>query len=159
MLGSERHALFIRDWYVLMQSNQYWDEEPPKGWKRIGSGISRTAFLGPDGAVYKVEQYYDPENFQSNAGEAETLRNHLLTRLPLGCRLPRYTYYELDGRGVMVMEYFEKLVTKVPNGTLERSRYTNLARELMRILRLEDLYGSNLAVDHDGTLVPIDLGC
>lgn len=168
MLGNEENARFIRDWYVEArggESNSWrrWEDEP-EGWTYLNHGVSRAAYLGPDGVVYKVQHYYgrDASYYlgQSNSGEAETLRKHFLTKLPKGCRLPRFTYYELDGRGVMVMEYFRKLFNQVITSHKEYGKYASPLDDLRRTLRLEDLYGANLAVDTERELlVPIDLGC
>lgn len=168
MLGNEENARFIRDWYQEARGGERlpwrrWEDEP-EGWTYLNHGVSRAAYLGPDGVVYKVQHYYGgDENYylgQSNSGEADTLRKHFLTKLPRGCRLPRFTYYELDGRGVMVMEYFKKLLNQVPHSSPERSVLESPLRALRAVLRLEDLYGVNLAVDTERELlVPIDLGC
>jgi hypothetical protein len=77
----------------------------PEGWKRIGGGCFRSAWLSPDGVIYKVEHAYGSYG-QSNSEEYENV-----VRILTGNKshpyvsIPRVTYYALDGRGVIAMEY------------------------------------------------------
>lgn len=159
--GNERNARFIRDWYVLMAEHCRTGEKPPQEWRRLGSGCYRAAFLHePSGVVYKVEHRYGSGYTQSNKGEAESFRRFLLTKLPHGCRLPRWEFYELDGRGVMVMEKFDKLLHEFGKYTANGSKYWDAqSRFSSAFPDLWDLHGRNIAVDEEtGQIVPIDLG-
>lgn len=160
--GNETDARFIRDWYVLMaEHRREYQEQPPSGWSKLGSGCYRAAFLNTmSGLVYKVEHRYGNGYGQSNQGEAETFRRFMLRKLPKGCRLPRWAHYELDGRGVMVMEHFEKLLHDYSMYSEEGAPYWNAQNKFSSSFPdLWDLHGSNIAVDEETrTIVPIDLG-
>lgn len=166
MLGNAGEARFIRDWYIHNLSDKNGDRwtydgpHAPEGWEKLGSGCSRAAFLSPSGVVYKVQHNYDGYIGQSNSGEASTLRRYFLKKMPRGCRLPRYTYYDLDGRSVMAMERFSKLLSNYSRYGGDGERYWNaLSRLQDAMLDLYDLHGANLAVDEENKLlVPIDLG-
>lgn len=166
MIGNAQEAEFIRDWYVKDQEKprEERSEGAPEGWERLGSGCYRVAFLGPSGAVYKVQQRY-PKHLndyygQSNAGEAATLRRLMFRKLPRGCRFPRYQLFELDGRTVIAMEKFDKLLKDYSSYSDEGRLYYDLQRHLVSALsELWDFHGGNLAVDEaNKQLVPIDLG-
>lgn len=160
MIGNEAEAKFIRDWYASKGQWSQRDDTPPVGWERLGSGCYRAAFLSPTGVVYKVQHNYDHSS-QSNAGEAETLRRYWLTRMPKGCRLPRWSLYELDGKEVMAMERFTKLLNEFSLFSAEGSKYWSLRSALENVISDQwDFHGGNLAVDEEAELlVPIDLGC
>jgi len=81
----------------------------PDGWTRIGSGAYRVAFLSPDGVIYKVEHSYNGVSWgQSNRGEYENILRMIRQNVRHDfCRLPKSTYFQLDGRGVMAMEYID----------------------------------------------------
>lgn len=80
----------------------------PEGWTRVGSGAYRTAYLSPGGVIYKVEHNYATGAGwgQSNRGEYENILRMVRENARHEfCRLPKSTYFQLDGRGVMAMEY------------------------------------------------------
>lgn len=152
MLGNETDARFIRDWYL--HKGCYLDA--PKGWTRLGSGCYRTAFLSPDGVVYKVQQNY-AYSYQTNKGEVEVIRRYWLRKLPRGCRFPRYQFFELDGKGVTAMERLPKLLKDFSRYE-ENSPWTLLDRLQEALVDVYDLHGANIGVDEVGMLVPIDMG-
>lgn len=88
------------------------DDEPnysllPKGWKFLGKGSYRWAFLAPDGVVYKVDR-----KRQSDAGNDGEARNFTRItakgRMPAQVYIPAWTLYEFgDDRYVMAMEKVE----------------------------------------------------
>lgn len=164
MLGNEADARFIRDWYVEEREKREWDQrDAPKGWTRLGAGCYRTVFLSPDGVVYKVQQHYaKPGGYegQSNKTEVANLRKYWLKKMPEGCRLPRWGFFELDGRGVVAMELLGKTLSQVSQYSDEGSRYWTALGRLQGVMRdMYDLHGGNLAVDEENQkLVPIDMG-
>jgi hypothetical protein len=89
-----------------------------------------------------------------------TLRLHWLTRMPKGCRLPRYRLIELgDGKNVMAMERFNRTLAEIDRYSVQGILYWSLRDELQNALRLWDLHRHNLAIDEENNLlVPIDLG-
>lgn len=72
----------------------------PEGWQYLGAGISRIAFRGPDGLVYKT---CGGDDWQSKheALMAEKLRND--PTLPLWCYIPEVHY---DERHAVVVTEF-----------------------------------------------------
>lgn len=170
MVGNARDAQFIRDWCLNDRERDVYgyvlnEQGAPEGWTHLGSGCYRDVYASPDGVAYKVEQYYSDrgeyDGHQSNKSEADNLKRLYLTcRMPEGTRLPRFTFYALDGRGVMAME----LLT---GGTLNRfnrfdgegERYWKLRSKLLNALGIEDLHGGNVMVDAETKeVVPVDLG-
>lgn len=165
MLGNEEDARFIRDWHFGGRRDDWGNPvgELPEGWGRLGSGSYRIAYLSPDGVVYKVQQRYAlPGEYegQSNKSEAENLRRFWLIKMPPGCRLPRFQFFELDGKGVMAMERLGRTLSQYSQWDEKGSNYWALRNKLYRTLTgVCDLHGGNLAVDEErDLLVPIDLG-
>lgn len=163
MLGNAEEAQFIRDWYIELRADpdRRYDHTSPEGWRRLGAGCYRTVFLAPSGVVYKVEQYYNDNPWsQSNKSEDAKLRKYRFRKMPQGCRLPRWSFYELDGRGVMAMERFDKLLRSYGRYTEEGAKYYQaLSRLTDRLVETGDWHSANLAVDTENELlVPIDLG-
>lgn len=124
MIGNAVDAEFIRD-FVMSRVRQDWQNQmqmweygefcgpigpdpTPEGWRYLNKGAYRSAWLSPTGVVYKVEHKYDSYNSQSNYGEYQNvLRILTQTRIPEKLRIPRFTYYTLDGRGVSAMEFVD----------------------------------------------------
>lgn len=164
MIGNAEDARFIRDWSLRRYKDDPYgyDSAPsaPEGWKRLGKGCYRIAYLSPDGVVYKVEHDYGGAGWpQSNRGEDKNLRRYRFTKMPEGCRLPRWQYFELDGKGVMAMEKFDTLLWQF--GRYEEGNgkyYVALRRLSLLMIDIGDFHAANLAVDPNGLLVPIDMG-
>lgn len=161
MIGNADDARFICDWYIgQLSTHDRYDVGAPKGWVRLGSGCYRAAFVSPDGVVYKVQHRRDAGAY-GNAGEAQNLRRYWLTKMPKGCRLPRYRLFELGGEEtVIAMERFSKLLTDVSRYQSPGDRYWALKSALENVMYdLYDLHGRNVAIDEENNLlVPIDLG-
>lgn len=162
MIGNETEARFIHEWYRAWQNREDRWGNPgplaPEGWKRLGSGCYRIAFLAPSGTVYKVQG--SPSSFQSNVSEAYTLRRYMFQKLPKGCRFPRYQLFMVkEGEGVMAMERMTSLLREYSQHREEHRRVRNLKRDLAEALHdLWDLHDDNVGVAEDGAVVPIDLG-
>lgn len=159
-LGSEENAEFIRDWFVLMRKHGRDTCTPPEGFKRLGSGAYRVAYLSePENVVYKVEWCYGRSFDQSNQEEYLNLRSMMLRKLPDTVRFPKYHLWELDGRTVAAVEYLPNLLDQYGrwNGG---QKYWGAKRDLCRTFPdLWDSHGANIAVDEEaGKIVPIDLG-
>lgn len=163
MIGNAEDARFIRDWSLQRYKDDPYDYIPgpsaPEGWKRLGKGCFRIAYLSPDGVVYKVERHYGDGWSQSNRGEDKNLRRYRFTKMPEGCRLPRWQYFELDGKGVMAMERFDKLLRQFSRYEGGNGKYYAALSRLSRLMiDIGDFHDANLAVDPNGLLVPIDMG-
>lgn len=158
-LGSEENAEFIRDWFVLMHKHDRDTYNPPKGFKRLGSGAYRVAYLSEvENVVYKVEWRYSQSYGQSNEEEYLNLRSMMLRKLPDTVRFPKYHLWELDGRTVAAVEYLPNLLDTY--GRERGAKYWDAKRDLCRTFPdLWDSHGANIAVDEKaGKIVPIDLG-
>ena len=163
MIGNESDALYIRDWYMNDYSERY-KRDPQgvdlaEGWKEIGLGCFRAAFLSPDDLIYKVQHGYS-EGRGDNLKEWETWKRLYCTwKLPKGARLPRMGYYNLDGRGVVVAEYLPLLLRHAWRSD-EYEQYRRTRAAIERACKLSDMHEANLAIDEENKLlVPIDLGC
>lgn len=162
MIGNETEARFIHEWYRTRQGQEGWYDNPgplaPKGWSRLGSGCYRIAFLAPSGTVYKVQN--SRNSFQSNLGEAATLRKFMFRKLPKGCRFPRYQLFMVgEDEGVMAMERMTSLLREYSHYKAEHKRVRELRGALVDTLHdLWDLHDGNVGVAEDGAVVPIDLG-
>lgn len=160
-IGHEYEAGFIRDWLRLTSKYSRHEDAAPGGFKRLGSGCYRVAFLSEESkVVYKVQHSAD-ERYQSNRGEYLNLRSMMLRKLPKEIRFPRYYLWELEGRGdeVAAMEYLPKLLDSFGNFG-GGGKYWAARNGLCRIFPdLWDSHGANIAVDEEsGQIVPIDLG-
>ncbi len=160
MLGNESDARLIFEWKESQFLNGY--SPAPRGWAYLGQGSFRSAYLSPDGVVYKVE--HAPGGFygQSNYGEMLNLRRYWLTKMPKGCRLPRWGWYPIGNRttGVIAMEHFDTLLRSFSRYDANGAKYWDRLVDLQEALYdMYDLYGTNIAVDVKGdAVVPIDLG-
>jgi hypothetical protein len=127
-----------------------WRRNIPNGWKELGSGCFRTAFLAPDGIVYKVEArggHYNPIEYQVFLAFAD--------KMPEGVSLSPCFFY---GNGVLAME----LAT---GDETEWGLPTELRQEIIRITRdndidglgaIRDLHGGNCRRNADGSWTLID---
>lgn len=160
MIGNPGYATYIRDWYVEEYAKPWGQREDcPEGWRLLGGGLFRKAFLSPDGVVYKVQHNYKYSG-QTNEGEWETFkRMRLECRMPKGVRLPRMYYHALDGRGVIAMEKMGRLLREFSVYSEEGSSLWTRRAELCEITGMWDLHGENLALDETTSeLVIIDWG-
>lgn len=77
----------------------------PAGWKEIGSGEYRTAYLSPTGVVYKIERGFRKN--QSNRGEYERILELRYDKIlaGYGAYIPKAWLYECGRTDVIAMEY------------------------------------------------------
>jgi hypothetical protein len=132
--------------------------DAPEGWTKLGSGSSRTAFLGPDGLVYKVSGRGDSYQNRAEANAVWTWRKR--TDLPEWCIIPR-AYYHAETE-VTVMEYFEGTQPQCGQyagcqcGQAVCWKYRR--REIAK-LGWCDEQRANALLTASGHVVIIDLGC
>lgn len=153
----------------------------PVGWRLIGEGSYRWAFVGPDGFVYKV----DKRKAGSGSGNMEEAANfERITRqgrLPERVYIPDWTLYEFtDERRVLVME---KVETDLKFGYCDTTyggacgcsdlNMSNVFADMLSIYKgcwsewmdevasrvsLWDLHEDNLFPQSDGRVALIDAG-
>lgn len=81
--------------------NQVPHPYPEKGWRRIGAGSTRTAYLSPARVVYKVGDDYINQIEAKRARLARSSKK----LADLGVKVPRTRLHHVQGRSVMAMEY------------------------------------------------------
>lgn len=102
MIGNQTYAEAIADLPLDVEEcfddmTGKWIAPLPSGFKHLGTGGFRSAFLGPDGVVYKREWGC---SYEMNQAEAETYEARCLS-VPEGLRLAECYLYDT----VLAMEY------------------------------------------------------
>lgn len=126
-------------------------ENPPEGWRFLGQGWSRYAFLGPDGVVYKVCRKTDGsgsnrygESLLMNRSEARRYKEMADKVAIHGYRLaPCRLIYS----SVLAMEYIPE-----PDKKLHYS----VMSKITRLTGVSDLHSTNVWADPDGVPTLID---
>lgn len=162
MLGNAKDAEFIHNWY---HETLYGRGGAPEGWKHLGSGSFRSAYLSPDGVVYKVQQNIGPYcGYQTNEGEYEKWRSlYFGCKMPEYSRLPKLGYFPIkEGVGVIAIERFSKPYRRLESFEDENGTplyWSDVASDISSRCQVGDLYGNNLFIDDENNLlVPTDLG-
>lgn len=159
-IGNEHDAQTIYFW-VASQRQKYdkprcaYQAEAPLGWEYIGSGSFRSVWRSPEGVAYKVE--HNNGDFCQSAEEIENLKLAWRKGAPEGCRLPKFDEFRVDGEVVVAIELIEGNTLYDYEGPEKDDLYERLSQCEMRF-HLGDLHDENVVVDHDGFLVPVDLG-
>jgi len=102
MIGNKADAALAANFIVTFDEDT-WDEiveGMPEGWKFLGSGCSREAFLSPDGVVYKREPHTAGMVSTNNANEYAFYKSNSETIA--GFRLAACYLWE---NNVLAMEY------------------------------------------------------
>lgn len=127
----------------------------PFGWKLLGEGCFRKAYLSPSGVVYKLQRRY-PNRFQTNVDEYNAIVRILIDSRPVsGVRLAKSTLYMLsDGMPVMAMEYINsdwKDILEIDYNPLKRAEFE---------WRLEDMHDDNFFyIPEQKEFVLTDVAC
>lgn len=163
MIGNEKDALLIHNWWHGHRDSY---RNPPEGWQYLGGGSFRTAYLSPDGVVYKIQKDLSGGRYQTNYGEYETWKRlYFGCKMPKHSRLPKLSYYAVPGQhnvGVIAIErlrrnpaYYER-VNKTGESYL---CWSDVASAVASACRVGDLHGDNIFLDEENNLlVPTDLG-
>jgi hypothetical protein len=167
-LGNSVVAKFIYNFHLNDEDAQQGCESAPEGWKYLGDGCTRTAYLSPGGVVYKVGESHT--NLQE-ARAARRLRNKKsladqLVFIPKA-RNWRVGYECGSSQYVIAMEYI--------NGkhTVCRASYTecncrtfgapymcySLLMDWLSEQGLHDMFSGNVLHTADNKFYIIDLGC
>ena len=103
MIGTQEEAETA--WLIHDEYQKNWrNHEMPEGWRTLGSGMFRTAYLSPSGVVYKVENVCHDSN-RDEAYRYEQVK-HLNGTLPF--RFAECEFMLSEGRyTVLAMEYVQ----------------------------------------------------
>jgi hypothetical protein len=131
--------------------------DAPEGWRKLGSGSSRVAFLGPDNIVYKVCGFED--TIQSRSESAVVWQWRKRTDLPEWCIIPR-AYFHEETR-VEAMEYFEGSQPRCERWHCECGQEECWRLRLGELSRMgwHDMQCVNALLTPEGKIVLIDMGC
>lgn len=176
ILGNSQDARLIYSWVHESKKDPYamgrGSQGAPEGWKFLGYGSFRSAWLSPDGVVYKVEHYYPtyggPDFTSDNSKE---YRNWLLWRkceLPARVRLPEVTLYENGGKPVIAMECVRGDVLRKWRGVdiYNPNSWSTAFKFYQKLMHaaedaldgMSDMHDENCMVDDEtGELVIVDL--
>lgn len=98
MIGTQDNAEVA----VLLCDTTYGDKMP-NGWEILGSGIDRTAYLGPDTVVYKITHRLT--RYEANEREFDACRILGSSPAPEGFGVPKASLFTVDDTKVIAMEF------------------------------------------------------
>jgi len=135
----------------------------PRGWKKLGEGASRSAYLSPLGVVYKINKPHLDEDY--NLSEVFNFKRFKSSkkRLPTGWRIAKINLYSFKHEGdtinVVAMQYIQGRHEVLCSYEQEESFYKNSgALRAWKVLELNDVHEGNFVITPEGTKVIIDLG-
>lgn len=130
----------------------------PEGWEYIDRGSFRSVWLSPEGVAYKVDHVADRWSGQCQ-NEVRLLGEAWTKGTIEGCRLPKFSEYKIsDDETVVAIELIRGELLGSYYGSPTYRKYCGLMQDLERWYRLDDMHDSNVMIDEDGLLVPIDFG-
>lgn len=137
-----KHELHYRHMWVSSYKVVINEEIIPEGWKYLASGVSRDAYLGPDGVVYK----FPKRDWGSEAcqNEYRIWQEKRAKAKAQGVHLARCFWHE--AHKVLAMEYCPKARDYDHN-----SDYAKISG-----LGLYDIHNQNVWIDSRGRLVMVD---
>jgi len=171
-IGSIEHASTLANYKFPKRrtydwaGKSFWEEQPekrsPRGFKFLGAGWSRNAFLGPDGFVYKKPKQYDGEGgtikygIACNKSEAERFRVMSDSLKEAGYDKVRLAKCRLfKSVNVLAMEYVQGIKEDWNWTEMNKLNQSHGINGLYR-LGLDDLHTGNAFLDSNGVLVIID---
>lgn len=133
-------------------------KEAPLGWKFIASGSARSVWRSPEGVAYKV--VHDARWGSQNTSEVDHLKEAWSRKVPEGCRLPKFSSFDVGDELVVVMEAVNgprlyDYVTEYGNSEDDYYDRMNLCETRFGLI---DMHDENVVIDEDGLLVPVDFG-
>ena len=140
MIGNAEHAATIATMPLAEDEFADWIGPVPDGFRYLGSGAYRHAFLGPDNVVYKRDVHDYTEDEGGNLSEWATYCDESKV-LPEGVRLAVTALYGT----IIAMEYIPTKSPMLPAET--RHKIINMG--------VWDCYGNNVRVK-DGMVVLTD---
>jgi hypothetical protein len=163
-IGSRKNATLICNFFHDNSATK--EDIVPSGWKYIGAGITRSAYLGPDGFVYKVAHAWD----YWNINEARAMRNFRTDPFlaSIDVTTPRATLWTVEGGKVLALDYIDKAgEVECDYNYLDREKApcscgaSPCYGELMQTLYeygIADMFPENIHLAADGKYYLIDLG-
>ena len=161
MLGRREHAQTIYDFHVSGK------RKPPDGFRHIGSGGTRSAYLGPDGVVYKVGDSWCNQN-EANSSQWLRRRKSLKDQ-EIHIAETRAIYLPDEKEVVNAQQYVEALGPKVYCRSIYNRKCNcrkfgtpricfGLVYEILEDHGIEDMYYGNIIYAIDKKFYIIDLG-
>lgn len=136
---------------VIFDNRNNWEYDLPEGWTYLGTGVSREAFRGPDGNVYKIGQ--------SSVNETEaTLSNWLRVNRPMpGVIWPTYEIHDFGSmRNVSETQFFAEDMS-IDYGCWDKPTRRNWFINWLARNGLTDSHGGNVW-SYRSHMVCIDMG-
>jgi hypothetical protein len=110
-IGSESEATEILAAFRSKENAEKWyaDMTLPNGWRYLGHGMYRCAFLSPSGVVYKIETGNRISRLQNNMTEYERILELRFSDVVEKARviIPKAWLYSVGKRNVLAMEYMD----------------------------------------------------
>ena len=163
MIGNRGYAMYIREWAREEQrvkgSTYCLPREAPAGWKYIGQGCYRAAYLSPDNVVYKIQITPGRWSGQSNADEYRRWwQLRIRYREAEGMRWPLMAHFKIgEDDDVNAMDYVGVTLSRYDGPDYDK--HLDTARRCQWHMQLRDAHNGNFAIDEERKLlVPIDLG-
>lgn len=182
-IGSKKLAKFILNWHRDIGC-YWWDdgidseiEDSAPGWTFLGAGMYRTAYLGPDGYVYKVDSFRWTKNsgpeynwiFGENAGEWQNYKKLAsVAETKTRVRFAKSYFWSFGERGVMCQElvdvsnpwtghtYPDYVCMCDQNPYYTGECFEDLADQASSRLDIGDFHSGNVYPQEDGTLMACD---
>ena len=133
----------------------------PKGWKFVGQGAYRWAYLAPDGVVYKVQHYSEGDTLTENEEEFANFKRaakQIILDSMGTCRLaPCYLWAD----NVLAMEYVPmgEYAMEESDDPFSPDAFTIRAQRLWGYFTRHDIFDAaakNLWFDAKGVLTMVD---
>ena len=163
-IGNEDEARQILYWvrasprdYDYARPQCVTQEEAPEGWEYVGTGSFRSVWLSPTGVAYKVE--HGSKYSHQSEEEATNLNRAWSKGAPEGCRLPKWQRFVVDeDETIIAIELIRGVTLYEYSGDIPHDELYDRLSRCETHFKLYDLHDSNVIIDEDGYLVPVDLG-
>jgi hypothetical protein len=159
MIGNEDLAQYIDSFSWDTQEDDWGNLNPanaPKGWRYLGSGSHRHAFLGPDGFVYKVRTC-DAIMYGIFAGEEQ---QSAYDEFISGNSFEGFRFAKIDYFSESFVSVCEFVKGERPRGANMSEKMDELERKLyheaFKCNYNPDIHSYNVLIEESGELVIID---
>lgn len=147
MIGNAREVATISWWYrhnLRPMDSFEMADNIPNGWRYLGAGRDKVAFLGPSGIVYKAGNLIPCEKETINIQNAKPLKGWHIPQAYLWTN-KNFKKYE-EEYAIISMEY-------IPGSSdLPNYRYYQVGDHF----GLRDLFWDNIKMTHDGLYAVVD---